>query len=152
MDFHSISLEDAEWDWEDFKRKTVHLNKAITQEQRIQQFQVEARRAWRYSNVEIQTVVEIKNEEGEVIARKPSLPRIVAAYLKQYIYCKCYVDLIEYITEGEGIYPKKWDSNADRISQELLRAREFQEEDVQQWARTHYHDDSLIERMTVLKI
>ena len=149
--FYSIRLE-TERDWEDFKRRTIHLNKTITQEQRIQQFRVEAKKAWNNSNVEIETVEEIKNEEGKVITKKPSLIKAVAAYLKQYIYSKYYVDLIEYITGGEGIYPKKWDSNADAIKDKLLEAREFQEEDVQKWARNHHYDDSFLEEMKKLTI
>lgn len=139
-------IKETKWDWEDFKRRTIHLNKAITQKQRIQQFQVEAKRAWRQSQVEIPTVdiveEETESEEKKIISSTPSLIKTVLANLKSYLYCKQYVDLIQHITKGEGIYPKIWDSHADEIRDELLRVRAFNEEDVQQWAREHHHDDS----------
>ena len=82
-------IKETKWDWEDFKRRTIHLNKAITQKQRIQQFQVEAKRAWRQSQVEIPTVdiveEETESEEKKIISSTPSLIKTVLANLKSYL-------------------------------------------------------------------
>ena len=133
--------EDDEDDWEFFIRKTIHLNKARTEIERIQQFRNQATKSWRLVGRSIPTT-EVTVQEGKTTTKPSTLKKIMAGYLKSYLYTKFFIELLDYTTEGYGIYPKTWDSHADEIKEKMLEVRDYGEEEVYQWARDNYFDDT----------
>lgn len=121
-------------DWEKFKRDTAHLNKARTEQERLQLFKSEATRSWRNSRIDFKRIVRSPDKTSS----PASLKTITANFVKKQMYIKSYVDLVDHITEGEGIFPKIWDDHATLLKETLIGVRQYREpQDIVDWVNKH---------------
>lgn len=125
-------------DWEDFKAKTLELNRPRTKEERINVFKREANSSWK----DMHHFHFVDESESRALPKLQPLrlEDIARMQIKKQLYLKAYVDLIIYITDGEGIYPKRWDQGARDLRSEVLRIRDLEGDQIYQEARELFHD------------
>lgn len=129
-------------DWEEFKRIVAPLNEPRTPQQRMEIFERSAQTAWHHQMATIPVAYLVPTEDENLKLKSPtSLSTITCSKIKEQLFKKAYIDLINHITDQDGVYPRKWDGKADELKSKLNRIKIWEEEEVQQWARQHYHEN-----------
>ena len=121
-------------DWEQFKAQTIHLNRSRTEEERIQIFKDSAVLSW-------DNYTASRNRMRRHLKSQPeSLAQIAARKIQYQLYLKAYLELLLYVTDGDGIYPKKWDLQAQQLRAKVIEIRKYTEKEVLDWIHENYHE------------
>ena len=133
QEINSISTEST-MDWEQFKAQTIHLNRSRTEEERVQIFKDSALLSWK------SYLANSQYRGPRRVYQVESLAQIAARKIQFQLYFKAYVELLLYVTDGNGIYPKKWDQQAQRLRAKVIEIRRYTEKDILDWIHENYHE------------
>lgn len=126
-------------DWELFKAQTIHLNRSRTEEERMQIFENSAVLSWENYQRNLVVAARLNHRNGG-FNQPQSLMQVAALKIQFQLYRKNYIDLLNHITQGEGIYPKIWDQRAHDLRSKVIEFRRLTEQDVLKWAHDHFHE------------
>ena len=132
-------------DWEQFKARTAHLNRSRTEEERIQIFRESAKSSYRHFQTHLK-VEETRRRAREGLGPLPDskqpqrLSGMAFEKVKVMLYDKEYIELLLHVTNGEGIFPRVWDAEAERRRDKVVKIRSYQESDILDWIRENFHD------------
>ena len=119
-------------DWEVFKLQAIKLNEGRTEQERVQSFINSAKTAWKFYG-HYRWKYHITQKIGDVRNYTPySLNRLCAFEIKKRLFIKVYVDLLLQTTDGEGVYPKKWDSESMILRDKVLEIQFASENKIRQ--------------------
>lgn len=129
-------------DWEEFIRITAPLNRPMTEEERVESFYKSALLSWEQSN----TSPKVYMPQFEVEKHYPrvcspaSLQLIVGGRIKKRLFIHHFVKLLLYTTNGEGIYPRRWDCIAKKIRDTSIEIKHSDVAELVTWIKKYYYE------------
>ena len=124
-------------DWEEFARKALKLNQSRTRQEELDSFRNSAETAWACDCVHPE---DVSFHEGMIVNQPLKLQVWAAEMIKKCLFIKEYIRMIDYITEGQGIIPTRWNDRSRRLRDGVVRIKNYTPDDVVNWLHENYHE------------